>query len=157
MRTVNNELVGEYAEKIRPLLPLASRAYGTQGPGSPAREASDQVNRYLKEYADEHHGNITHLSRELEDEISLAGLRRRLRAARKGNMLGSLTSSHKRGSRDPEKVKAAAAKIEQARHVSSQAYGQAVRDVYVSGVSLKAVSEEMDIAYYSLWSAGSHN
>jgi hypothetical protein len=157
VRTVNNELVSEYAEKIRPLLSLASKAYGTQGPNSPARQASDKVNEYLKEYVDQHHGNVTHLAAELEGDITLAGLRRRLRAARKGHMLGSLSTSRKRGSKDPERVKKAAYTIAQARNVSSTAYGEAVRDVYTSGVSLSAVAKEMDIAYYSLWSAASHN
>ena len=157
MRTVNTGLVEEYAEKLRPLLPLAGKAYGTQGPNSPARQASDQVNKYLLEYVDEHGGNVTHLAHELEGTISLAGLRRRLRSARNGRLLGSFTSSPKRGSKDPEKVQAAAKKIAQARNVSPTAYGKAVREVYQENVSLSAVAKELEVSYFTLWTAGSHN
>lgn len=157
MRTVNAELVSDYAEQLKPLLPLAGKAYGTQGPNSPARVASDKVNQLLLEYVDQHHGNVTHLANELDGYISLPGLRRRLRSARNGKLLGSFPSSRKRGSKDPEKVKAAAAKIGQARNVSPTAYGQAVREVYQENVSLSAVAKELDVSYFTLWTAGSHN
>lgn len=159
MRTVNTTLVEEYAEQLRPLLPLAAKAYGTQGPNSPSRQASDKVNKLLLEYVDQKGGNVTHLADTLgKDVISLPGLRRRLRAARNGgHMLGSLSTSRKRGSRDPERVAAAAKKIENAKHISSTSYGQAVREVYSSGVSLSAVAKEMGVSYFTLWSAGSHN
>lgn len=156
MRTVNKDLVAEYADQLRPLLPTARRAYGTQGPNSEARRASDQVNKYLLEYVNKG-GNLTHLSRELEDLISLAGLRRRLRSARTGNLLGSNSTSRKRGSKDPARVNAAVEKINNARTVGSTSYGEAVRQVYMDGVSLSAVADELGISYFSLWAAASHN
>lgn len=158
MRTVNTTLVADYAERMRPLLPLARRAYGTQGPNSPSRQASDEVNKLLVEYVDEKGGNVTHLARELEDSISLAGLRRRLRSARNGGgLLGTTSTSRKRGSKDPNRVSDAARKISDAKNVSSIAYGDAVREVYAAGVSLSAVAKELDCSYFSLWTAGSHN
>jgi hypothetical protein len=157
VRTVNTDLVGEYAERIRPLLPLAARAYGTQGPNSPSRQASDEVNKLLLEYVDQHGGNVTHLANELEGDISLAGLRRRLRSARNGGLLGSTSLSRKRGNKDPERVAAAAEIIRQARNVSPTSYGDAVREVYQSGISLSAVAKELGCSYFTLWTAGSHN
>lgn len=159
MRTVNENLVVEYADKMRPLLPLARTAYGTQGPDSPARLASDEVNRYLIEYVDRKGGNITHLANELGTElISLAGLRRRLRSARNGRLLGaSAPASRKRGSKDPARVESAADLISAAREESSHSYGAAVREVYNSGVSLSAVAKKLDCSYFTLWTAGSHN
>jgi hypothetical protein len=161
VRTINTTLVDEYAEKLRPLLPLAARAYGTQGPTSSARQASDEVNQLLLEYVDQKGGNVTHLANALEGSISLPGLRRRLRSARarNGQLLGTKGTSRKRGSKDPEKVKKGAEIISNARHVSPTAYGEAVRDVYEMGVSLDAVGKQMDppVSYYSLWVAGSHN
>lgn len=157
MRTINESLVDEYAEQLRPLLPLAAKAYGTQGPNSPARQASDEVNRLLLEYVDEKGGNVTHLANELEGTISLPGLRRRLRSARNGKLLGSFTTSRKRGSKDPERVAAAAKKVATARAQGPASYGKAVREVYAEGVSLSAVAKEMDLSYFTLWTAGSNN
>lgn len=154
MRTVNTQLVDNYADQLRPLLPIARRAYGTQGPNSPARLASVEVNKIIKEYVDERGGNITHLAHALEDQISLPGLRRRLRAAR-GTPLGSFSTSPKRGTTDPEQVKVAAQKIMNARSVGKTSYREAIREVYASNVSLSAVAEECDMSYYSLWAAGS--
>lgn len=152
-RTVNQELVHTYAERLRPLLPLAGRAYGTQRPTSPARQASDQVNEVILEYVDKG-GNMTHLANALEGEISLPGLRRRLRSAR-GGTLG--TPNRKRGTKDPEQVEQAARKISEARVISSAQYADAVRRVYADGVSLSAVADKLGMSYYSLWSAASHN
>jgi hypothetical protein len=151
MRTVNTELVEEYADELRDLLPLARRAVGTQKPDSPARKASDRVNELILEYADEKNGNVTHLANALEGEISLPGLRRRLRAARGKPM----PSSGKRGSKDPALVKAAAEKISLARGESPEAYRDAVRAAKASGVNLTAVAEQVGVSYFALWSAGS--
>lgn len=154
MRTVNTELVDEYADELREVLPLARRAVGMQRPDSPARLASDKANELILEYVDERKGNVTHLANALEGEISLPGLRRRLRAAR-GKSLGSFSTSNKRGSTDPARVRAATAKIREARDHSPDAYRDAVREVYADNVSLTAVAEELGITYYSLWTAGS--
>lgn len=152
-RTVNQDLVAQYAEQLRPLLPLAGRAYGTQPADSPARQASDQVNKIILEYVAAN-GNMTHLANALDGDISLPGLRRRLRSAR-GGTLGK--PNRKRGSKDPELVEAAARQISEARVVSSAQYADAVRHVYADGVSLSAVADKLGMSYYSLWSAASHN
>jgi hypothetical protein len=154
MRTVNTELVDEYAEELREHLPLARRAVGTRRPDSPERVASDRVNELLLEYADVKHGNITHLANALEGDISLPGLRRRLRAAR-SRSLGSFATSTKRGSKDPALVRKAAVKIAKAKQESPDAYRDAVREVYAGGVNLTAVAEELGLSYFALWSAGS--
>jgi hypothetical protein len=154
MRTVNTSLVDEYAEELRAVLPLARRAVGTQRPDSPARLASDRANELLLEYADQKHGNITHLANSLDGVISLPGLRRRLRAAR-GKSLGSFSTSAKRGTTEVTAVSKAADKIAAARDHSPDAYRDAVREVYADNVSLTAVAERLGITYYSLWSAGS--
>jgi len=155
MRTVNEALVREYADLIRPHLALARRAVGVQAPDSPARQASDTVNAHIREYMDERGGNMTHLATELEGHISLPGLRRRLRASR-GRTLGNFSTSRQRGSTDPERVQAAAEKISAARAVGKTAYRNAVREVYADNVSLSAIAEHplVKSSYYSLWSAG---
>lgn len=153
-RTINEQLVQRYADELRPLLPIASKAYGTQSPTSPARQASDQVNKIILRYVGEG-GNMTHLANALEHDISLPGLRRRLRSAR-GGTLGK--PNRKRGSKDPELVEAAARVISQAKGTGISAeYANAVRSVYAQGVSLSAVADKLGMSYYSLWSAASHN
>lgn len=156
MRTVNQPLVSKYAEELRPLLPVAARAYGTQAPDSEPRLASLQVNELLAEYADEHGGNLTHLANALEGSISLPGLRRRLRAARSGNKLAVIPRDG-RGTTDPEEVARWAKTIGEARQVSPREYGKAVREAYAAGVSLSAIAKQLDVQYFSLWVAGSHN
>lgn len=152
MRTVNTNLVEEYAEQLRPLLPIARTAYGTQGPNSAPRIASQKVNALLVEYVDERGGNVTHLANELGTEmISLAGLRRRLRSARSGHSLGATPTSKKRGTKDPERVADAAEQIRTAKDEGTPEYGAAVRRVYNEGVSLTAVGRELGISYFALW------
>lgn len=153
MRTVNSELVQEYADELKLHLPLARRAVGIQRPDSPARRASDRVNELILDYVDQK-GNMTHLANALEDYISLPGLRRRLRTAR-SQRLGAFTTSNKRATTDPEKVKLAAEKIRQAREQGREHYRDAIREVHAENVSLTAIADELDMSYYSLWSAGS--
>jgi hypothetical protein len=150
MRRRSNALALTCAEQMRPLLPLAKKAYGQQKQGSPARTASDRVNQLLLAY-DQAGGNITELAEHLEGDISLAGLRRRVRVARAGTVLGSNTGKSFRGSRDPAKVKAAVAKIEQV--AGTPYYGTAIKKAYQDGIALSAIAEELDISYYTAWSA----
>ena len=147
------------AENIKPLLADAKRAYGSQPPGSPARQASEMVNAHILLFT-EHGGKIPDLARELEGFISLSGLRRRVRIARsaeqaalEGHQQVVGRVSRPRGSTDKELVAAAAEEIRAAREKGGRVYGDAVRKVYDEGVSLKAVAEVLEISSYSLWSA----
>lgn len=152
MRIINTTLVEEYAERLRPLLPIARKAYGTQGPQSEARLASQRVNKILLDYVDEKGGNVTHLANELgTDMISLAGLRRRLRSARSGHSLGATSTSKKRGDKNPGRVAEAAERIKTAKEKGSPEYGAEVRKVYDEGVSLAAVAGKIGISYFALW------
>jgi len=161
MRTVNSTLVEEYAGRIKPLLPAAARAYGTQAKGSPTREASDKVNELILEYVDKKGGNVTHLAHALEGPkgtgISYAGVRRRLRVARSGGTLGTNTlgsSARRKRTRDPVHVQQAADKIKAARDKDPTTYAETVREVYEDDlVSLGPVAKLLGINYYSLWSA----
>lgn len=147
------------ANKIRPLLSEAKKAYGSQAPGSPARNASESVNKYLLDFVEEG-GRIPDLAACLSDDISISGLRRRVRIAR-----GSDTSAMEgqeqvvgkvkrpRGRTDPDDIQKAAVAIQLAREEGGRAYGDAVRDAYNSGLSLGAIAEKIGISYYSLWSA----
>lgn len=147
-----------YAQQIKPLLAEASQAYGSQPPGSPARVASDEVNRLVLEYA-ESGAKMPALANALEGEISLSGLRRRVRLARaqkaagrgKRNQLGR--TDRKRGSTDPELVNEAADRIEKARAKGGKEYGDAVREAYDQGIALQPIADKIGISYFSLWNA----
>ena len=138
-----------YAEKIRPLLPDAQRAYGSAAATSAPRLASNEYNELLLEYK-EQGGNISWLARELG--VSDATLRRRLRVARSGVVLGTSGLTRKRGSRDPEAVEQAAQRIDEARG-DTEAYRAAVRAVYDDNVSLYAVADKLGMSYNSLYVA----
>lgn len=149
----------EAAEKILPLLEDAKKAYGSQAPDSPARIASETVNAYLLEYVTGH-GKIPELVPHLNGEISLSGLRRRVRIARAAEQ-SALEGQEQvvgrvprpRGTKDPQKVSEAVERIKTAREQGGRAYGDAVRKAYDDGISLGAIAEELGISYYSLWSA----
>ena len=147
------------ASSIRPLLELAKTAYGSQPPGSPARVASEEVNAWLLTYVDGG-GGVPELARELEGDLSLSGIRRRIRIARgvdhaylagEPQVVGKVKRAQ--GSKDPDKIKSAVAAISEARKIRGKAYGDAVRKAYDDGLSLKAIADELGISYYSLWSA----
>lgn len=147
----SSALVEEYAAQIRPLIPLASRAYGSAKQGSPQRTASDKYNELLIEYVAAG-GNIKHLSDELG--VAYATLSRRLRVARSKVTLGSEPFTTKTwGSRDPDVVAACALQLADARHEGTEAYRNAVISVHKRNVSLYAVAKAMGVSYYSLWSA----
>lgn len=146
------------AHKIRPLLTEAKRAYGSQTPNSPARKASEEVNAVLLLFV-ETGGRLPELAGHLEGDISLSGLRRRVRIARgadlsamegKEQVVGRV--SRPRGKKDPELIKEAVTTIERARKAGGREYGDAVRKAYDEGLSLKAIADEMGLSYYSLWS-----
>lgn len=156
MATVSAEGI---AQKIKPLLIDAKRAYGSQAPGSHARVASEEVNAYLLYFVD-HGGRLPELAEQLEGDISLSGLRRRVRIARgmetsalegQDQIVGRV--SRPRGKKDPELVEAAVEEIQLARQAGGRVYGDAVRKWYEAGVSMGAVAEKIGISTYSLWSA----
>lgn len=149
----------DIAERIRPLLPEAKRAYGSQAPDSEPRQASEKVNALILHFV-EHGGRIPDLARCLEGDISTSGLRRRVRIAR-GTDQSSMEGQDQvvgrvkrpRGRTDDESVDAAVKAVQEARKQGGRAYGDAVRQVYDDGVSLRAIAEKIGISYYSLWSA----
>lgn len=70
-----NDLVLEYAEKIRPILPLAKRAYGSRTQDSPAHDASREYTELLVQFQ-EKGGSLPQLAKELN--VAYPGLRRRV-------------------------------------------------------------------------------
>lgn len=156
---VEDALLGPegFADMLLPLLPDAKRAYGSLPQGHPAREASDKVNTLIYRYMTAGH-SLPALADQLDGALSLPGLRRRARVARvsmeerpEEAALGYVKKP--RGTRDPEKVKPAAEKIEKAKASSTREYGEAVREAHNNGIALQAIADEMGVSYHSLWIA----
>lgn len=174
-RTVerNEAIAVEYADKIRPLLAQARQATGHVPDDHPARIASDEVNQLLMEYFDQDL-SIAHLASFLAPDISLAGIRRRvrvsrgLRAAKEAHERGDLDFDYglKIGSQHKKHYQVAKARelddndygimadtIVQAREVGGGEYGRAIRAAYNEGASLYKLAELVDRSYYALWAA----
>lgn len=157
MTTDTTTLASAIADKIKPLVPTARRAYGFEGSDSDKRESSDQINQLIYEFY-EQGGRMPDLAKELDGHMSLSAIRRRIRIARaqrnsEGNVSWSDHGPGQRGNRDPEAIAQAAVKITDARHIGGRTYGDAVREAYDNGLSLKAIADKIGISYYSLWSA----
>lgn len=163
----------EYADRIRPLLGDAKRATGHVAPDHPSRMASDRVNELLMEYFDQNY-SVAYLASFLSDDISLAGIRRRIRTARgvraakealergatEFDYTTSVGSQHKRHREvakakelDDSDYEALADSISQARAVGGGEYGDAVRSAYATGASLYVLADLLGMSYYALWSA----
>lgn len=147
----------EFADLIKPLLADARQAYGSQPAGSPSRKASDKVNEYILMYMSTGQ-KMPALAEALDGELSLSGLRRRVRVAKAKQLAGPDEVNlgrvkRPRGSTDEKQVAAAAKKINKARAVGGRVYGDAVREAYDDGIALQAIANEIGISYFALWAA----
>lgn len=136
--TTTDEIVKEYAEKIRPLLPLAKRAYGSRTQTTPAHDASREYTRLLVEFHTGG-GSLTDLSKELG--VAYAGLRRRVvmrnvqvssvRPKARGTIVGITEASER---------------ILAAKSISVDAYHDQLAEEYRSGISLAAIARELGLS-----------
>lgn len=128
-------LTAEYADKIRPLLPLARRAYGPRDRLTPAHDASRKMTKLLAEYV-RRGGNINALASELG--VSSPGLRRRVLTA------DLPVIRQPRGRlRDPAQVTSAVENVKAARAMSVDAYHDALLREYERGVPMSKLADEM--------------
>lgn len=135
-----NNLVTEYATKIKPILPLAKRAFGSRAQTTPAHIASSEYTRLLVEFASKD-GSLLDLANELG--VAYSGLRRRVVTA----SLVPKSAGRKRASVSvPESIEEAIEKIRQARNESSEAYHEQLSIAYNGGVSLAAIARGLGIS-----------
>jgi transposase-like protein len=132
-----DSLVQEYAEKIRPLLPLAKKAYGSRTQDTPAHSASREYTRLLVEFH-ELGGPLTELAKELG--VAYAGLRRRVVMR---NVSVSSVRSKPRGSM--EGVQEAVQRIQAAKSIGVDAYHDQLAAEYRSGISLAGIARELGL------------
>jgi transposase-like protein len=133
----HSPLVDEYAEKIRPLLPLAQRAYGAKTQRTPAHEASREYTRLIQEFH-EQGGSLIALSRECG--VAYSGMRRRLATAN-----APVTKQPPRRRFSEEEITESVARVASAKSMGSEQYHAQLWSEYKSGVSLNAIAKSLGI------------
>lgn len=135
---MTEQLLPEYVDRLRVLLPLAHKAYGSRTLSSPAHRASQEYTSLLREYYSRG-GSLLALAKELE--VAYAGLRRRVVTAEvaprepRGHSLAS-----------PEEITAAANRVNGARQRGTEAYHAQLLEEYRSGISLGKLAKELGLS-----------
>jgi hypothetical protein len=136
----NTAITKEYAEKMRPLIPLAHKAYGSKTQNTPAHQASREYTRLVCEFV-ENKGSLIHLSQELG--VSYSGLRRRVFTS----AVPTLNNKKGRTRLAPEVVEAAVARVKEARAAGTEKYHEQLAiEYYQTGVSLSAIAKGLGIS-----------
>lgn len=136
----NEELVQQYAEKLRLLMPMAHKAYGAKDQKTPAHIASQEYTRLLKEFHSLN-GSLLDLSQELG--VAYSGVRRRVFTSE----LESLAATRVRGAakRSPEEVEASIERVRVAKALGPIKYHAQLADEYANGFSLGAIAKGLGI------------
>ena len=149
-----SDLLLEYAEKIRPILPLAKKAYGSRNQSSPAHEASRQYTDYLIEFK-EKGGSLPQLAKTLQ--VAYPGLRRRV------IMQDVTVASIKPKNRATHQENLDAAdRVKMAKSVGVDQYHDQLAEEYRNGVSLSVLARELGLSsaaplYYGVQSSLKRN
>lgn len=134
----NKELTTEYAEAIKPLLPLATRAYGSRDTVSPQHDASREYTRLLCEFYAKK-GSLLDMAAALG--VTYAGLRRRVTTA------NLKPSSGRARTKFPQEVyDAALAEIIVAKLTSTEEYHLALHKHFQAGLSMAKVSDMLGLS-----------
>jgi hypothetical protein len=134
-----NNLVTEYAEKIKPILPLAKRAFGSRSQTTPAHIASSEYTRLLVEFAGKD-GSLLALANEIG--VAYSGLRRRVVtadvSARPPRSRKTVFSS--------EPIESIIEKIKTAKTIGSREYHAELHSAHSRGFSLSAIARGLGIS-----------
>lgn len=135
---MNQEMVSEYAEAIRPLLPLAKKAYGPKNQDTPAHKASKQYTDLLTDFYLKG-GSLPALAKELG--VAYAGVRRRV-------IMQNVSVSTVKPKKKPktEGIEDSIARIKEAKSGTADEYHSAIAAEYEAGVSLAAVARGMGLS-----------
>lgn len=136
----NAAITQEYAEKMRPLIPLAQKAYGAKSQNTPAHQASKEYTRLLVEFV-EKKGSLIHLSQTLE--VSYSGLRRRVFTS----SVPAMSNKNARARLAPEIAEAAVERVREARQSGTERYHEQLAiEYYQNGVSLSVIAKGLGIS-----------
>lgn len=137
---MTDHLVEEYAPRLKELLPLARKAYGSRDTRSPQHDASREYTRLLVEFYNKG-GSLISIS--IAVGVTYAGVRRRVTT--------SDISPSPKGSRSkatPEDVELAALRIKAVKSSGSvEEYHEALRHEYEdNGISLTKLAKAMGLS-----------
>jgi hypothetical protein len=135
---MKEQLLSEYADQIRPLLPLAKKAFGARTHVTPAHQASQQYTQLLVEYHNKG-GSLLALAKELE--VAYAGLRRRIVTAN-----ASSPSYRGHSSATPEETAAAVERVRKAKAAGTTSYHDQLLKEYDAGVSLGKIASGLGLS-----------
>ena len=136
----NETITREYAEKMRPLVPLAQKAFGAKNQNTPAHQASKEYTRLLVEFVN-NSGSLMSLSKELE--VSYSGLRRRVFAS----TIPTISSKGTRKKLSDVEIEAAIERVLHARAGSTAEYhAQLATEFYENGVPLAVIAKGLGIS-----------
>lgn len=138
MTETANPLVEEYRDKIEPLLPLATKAYGSREQKTPAHDASREYTRLLAEYQ-ARGGSLPQLAKALH--VAYAGIRRRVVMR---DVSVSSVKPRMRGK--SEDLNAAAARVRAAKAVSVDAYHDQLAAEFENGASLGGLARMLGVS-----------
>jgi transposase len=135
----SEDLVEVYVEKIKPLLPLATKAYGSKKQNTPAHIASREYTRLLKEFADQE-GNLILLAKKLG--VTYSGVRRRVFTAD----VPPVTNGSARRKVTEQELSEAIERVKSAKAFSTRAYHEQLsKEYYDNGISLGAIAKGLGI------------
>jgi len=138
--STEHSILAEYAERIRPLLPLARRAYGSRDQLTPAHVASREYTRLLVEFK-ERNGSLIDIAKELG--VSYSGIRRRVFTA---DVPSVKTSRKLRGKISIEDIEHSATRVRSSRVQGSEDYHKQLYEEFMSGIPMNMLAKKLGIS-----------
>lgn len=136
----NRSITQEYAEKMKPLVSLAQKAYGSKSQNTPAHQASREYTMLLVEFV-EKKGSLMDLAKALE--VSYSGLRRRVFSA----SVPPMSNKQKSTRATPEVVDQAIERVRIARAAGTRKYHEQLAiEYYQNGVSLASIAKGLGLS-----------
>lgn len=136
---MNDNLVREYVEKIKPILPLAKQAYGSRNQKTPAHDASRKYTELLIEYKSKG-GSLPELARKLN--VAYAGVRRRV------VMKDVAVASVRPRTRilDDQAVAEAAERVKKAKENGVNSYHDQLAKEYEKGIPMSGLARGLGLS-----------
>jgi len=128
----------EYVEIIKPLLPLAKRAYGSRNQETPAHEASRRYTELLVEYH-EKGGSLPKLAKALD--VAYSGLSRRVSMS-----TIDISKFRSKMRKTEEEILESAKRIRTAKNIGIGEYHDQLAQEYMDGISLASIAKVLGLS-----------
>lgn len=134
-------LIEEYAEKIEPILSLATRAYGRKDQDTPAHEASREYTRLLLEFYQQG-GSLQKLASRVG--VSYSGMRRRIHTANVPPLRSPRKTS--KDQVDFSLIERSASRVRNAKNFGVEKYHEQLYIEFNEGVPMNLLARELGIS-----------